>query len=188
MKKILAGFLILAVAVAGCGKKPAEEKPGMAQARKLLIEGTVFLKQSDPVKAVQSFAAAIKTAPDYFEGYYMLSETLIRLKQYPQAEAVLIAAIKQFPDNGLAYYLLALAHEGSGNTVPAIIAARKSLELFTAKGDKEAQQRAMTLLAALINQAKQASEASAVQNAETDARKAAESRGDAAMPAAGVQP
>jgi tetratricopeptide (TPR) repeat protein len=132
---------------------------------------------------VKSFASAIKVAPDNFEGYYLLSETLIRLKQFTQAEAVLIAAVKRFPDNGLAYYLLAIAHDGAGNTVPAVIAARKSLDLFSAKGDKEAQQRAMMLLAALVNQAKQMSEDSAVKNAATEAQKAVESRGESVEPA-----
>jgi tetratricopeptide (TPR) repeat protein len=181
MKKFIAMVLIAAVAVAGCAKKPVE-RTEITQARKLLVEGTMFLKQADAAKAVQSFAAAIKVAPDYFEGYYLLSETLIRLKQFPQAEAVLIATIKQFPDNGLGYYLLAIAHEGAGNTVPAIIAARKSLELFTAKNDKEAQQRATVLLAALINQAKQLSEEGAIKNAAVEAQKAVESRNETAVP------
>jgi tetratricopeptide (TPR) repeat protein len=163
--------MIVAIAFAGCAKKPAEA-PEVIQARNLLLEGTVFLKQSDVVKAIQSFAAAIKVAPDYFESYYLLSETLLRLKQYTQAEAILIAAVKKFPDNGVAYYLLAVAHQSAGNMIPAIVAARKSVDLFTIRGDKEGQQRAMILLAALVSEAKKLSAEQAAENAKTETLKA----------------
>ncbi len=181
MRQVLIVVMIAVIAVAGCAKKEVQ-RPEIVRARQLLSEGTGYLKQADAVKAIQSFASAIKVAPNYFESYYLLSETLIRLKQFPQAEAVLIATVKQFPDNGLAYYLLAIAHEGAGNTVPAVIAARKSLDIFAASGDKEGQQRAMVLLAALVNQAKKLTEDNAIKNAAADAQKATESRGEVAVP------
>ncbi len=176
MKKI-AVILMVAVVLAGCAKKPVEkpvEKSDVAQARQLLVEGTVFLKQNDVANAIQSFATAIKTAPDYFESYYLLSETLIRLKQFKQAEAVLLAAVNRFPDNGVAFFLLSVSQQSAGNTIPAIVSARKSVDLFTARGDKEGQQRAMILLAALVNEAKRLSSEQSVQNAQQEAQKAAE--------------
>src|SRR5512142_1757876 len=149
MKKWIAVVLIAGVAFAGCAKKEASS-PTVGQARQYLADGTAFLKQGDVASAIKSFATAIKTAPDYFEGYYMLGETLIRLKQYPQAISVMSAAVRQFPNNGVAYYLLALGHEGAQQPVAAIVAARRSVELFSAAGDKEGTQRAMILLASFV--------------------------------------
>jgi tetratricopeptide (TPR) repeat protein len=136
------------------------------------MEGTVFLKQGDLSRAIQSFATAIKVAPAYFESYYMLGETLIRLKQFPQAVSVMSAAIRQFPNNGVAYYLLALAHEGSQQPVAAIVAARRSVELFNAAGDKEGMQRAMILLATFVSAAKQEAEKQMTENSAKDAANA----------------
>jgi len=172
MKKIIIGMVILSVALVGCAKKPAQPTE-VVQARQLLIQGTVFLKQNDVAGAIKSFAAAIKAAPNYFESYYLLSETLIRLRQFTQAEAILIAAVRNFPDNAVAYYLLAIAHQGAGNPVPAIVAARKSVDISAMKGDTEGQQRAMILLATLVSDAKKRGEDQAMENAKAEAEKAA---------------
>lgn len=186
MRKIAAYFLISGVVLTsfmGCAKK---EVPASAtaqdQAKQQLIEGTVFLKQGDPVKAIEHFAAAIKVAPDYFESYFMLGETFIRLKQFPQAVSVMSAAARKFPNNGLAYYLLALAHEGSQQPIAAIVAARRSVELFNATGDKEGTQRAMILLSALVSVAKQEAETQMAQNAAKDAANAATKTVQEAVP------
>lgn len=175
MRKMIAVVMIAGLLLAGCAKKesPVISKD-QAAARKLLVEGTVYLKQGDIKSAVGNFAAAIKAAPEDFEGYYMLSETFVHLKQHPQAIAVLSTAVRQFPENGLAYYLLAVAHEGAEQIVPAIVAARRSVEIFNAKGDQDGVKRSAILLAALIQSAKQQSEDAAAANAAKDAAKALE--------------
>ena len=174
MRKMMAYVAIAGLLLAGCAKK---EAPAAAQnqtvARKMLIEGTVFLKQGDIKNAVGSFAGAIKAAPEDFEGYFMLSETFVHLKQYPQAISVLSTAVRQFPENGLAYFLLAVAYESAEQPVPAIVAARRSVEIFTAKGDQDGVKRSTILLAALVQSAKQQSEDAATANAAKDAAKAA---------------
>ena len=158
MKKWICVVLILGLAVTGCAKKK-EKVSTENKGRQFLVEGTVYLKQGDVVKAVESFASSIKVAPDFLEGYYMLGETFIRLKQFDQASAVMAEAVKRFPNKGLPYYLLAISEHEQGNTLAAIVAARRSVELFEAAKDEKAQQRAMILLAALVEQAKQAQEA-----------------------------
>lgn len=170
MGKKWLGLCLAVLVAAGCSKAPESVKDPNTEGRKFLIEGTVFLKQSEPVKALQSFASAVKVAPDLFEGYSLLGETLMRLQQFTQAEAVLLAAVKRFPDNGAAYYLLSIAQDGAGNTVPAILAARKSADLFAARGDKENTQRALVTLAALVAKGKQMNEEKSV----AEAAKAAE--------------
>jgi predicted Zn-dependent protease len=178
MKKILGVVLAVfvasgAVLFAGCGKQEAAKTAVDPQSRQLLVEGTVFLKQGEVVKAVQNFASAIKASPDYFEAYYMLAETFIHLKQFPQAQAVLTGAVGRFPENPVVYYLLAAAYEGSGNMMPAIIAARKSVDLFQAKQDEDGTKRAVILLGALVQAAKEQGEKDMVNNAAKDAVKAA---------------
>ncbi len=172
MKKMMAVVLVAGVLLAGCAKKETSAVSKTdAAARKMLVEGTVYLNQRDIKSAVASFAAAIKAAPDDFEGYYMLSETFVHLKQYPQAVAVLTTATRQFPENGLVYYLLAVAYEGGEQPLPAIMAARRSVELFSAKGDQDSIKRSAILLAALVQAAKQQSEDAATVNAAKDAEK-----------------
>jgi Tfp pilus assembly protein PilF len=176
MKKIMGVILVVLLASStvmftGCGKK--EKASVDPRSRQMLMEGMVYLKQGEVVKAVQNFAMAIKSSPDYFEAYYILGETFIHLKQFSQAQAVLTGAVNRFPENPMAYYLLAAAYEGSGNMMPAIVSARKSIDLFQAKQDEEGVRRATIMLGALVQAAKQQSEANMVNNAAEDAAKAA---------------
>lgn len=182
MKKLAVVFVIVAVACIGCAKKEQVSSVNQ-QARKALIEGAVFLKQGDPVKAVESFAEAIKIDPSEFDGYFMLGETFLRLKQFRQAHSVMSTAVQKFPDNGLAYYLLALTNDGLGQTVPAIVAARRSVDLFTAQNDKQGAQRSVALLGVLVSAAKKEAEEKMVANAAKDAEKAVQSRAVESQPA-----
>lgn len=166
MKKFLILMVVAVVAFTGCAKK--EKVPAVNQeAQKIIQAGVMFLKQNEPVKAVQSFAAAVKLAPDQVEGYYLLSETLVRFRQYTQARSVLLAAVQRFPDVGVLYYLLALTYDGEGNLPAAIVAAKKSLDLLNAAGDKEGVQRATLLLGGLISKAKDQQEAAAADTGES---------------------
>jgi tetratricopeptide (TPR) repeat protein len=181
MRKFIIWMVLCVVAVAGCAKK--ETRGGISPARKLLVEGTVYLKQGDVANAIQSFASSIKADPNSMESYYMLAETLIRLKQFPQALAILMPATERFPKDGLPYYMVAIAHEGSGNLMPAIVAARKSVDVFTASRDEEGFRRATVLLATLVAKAKEQNEAAMVENAAKDAGKAVEARAAEAVTA-----
>ncbi len=156
----------------GCSRNSEPNASVASEARQLLVDGTVFLKQGDVVKAVQSFASAIKTSPDYFEAYFMLGETFIHLKQFEQAQSVLSAAANRFPGNPDAHYLLAIAFEGDGKLMPAIVSVRKSIDLYQATKDEAGEKRATVLLGVLVQLAKQQSEAKMVDNAAQDAAKA----------------
>lgn len=168
MKKFMVVMLIAMLAMTGCGKKEANQAIP-AKAKQLLIEGNVYLKQGDVRQAVENFAAAIKVAPNNFEGYYLLSETLIRLKQYPQALSILGAASNQFPDNGVVFFLMSVAYQESDNLNLAIVSARKSLDLFIARRDEQGAKRATALLTALVEKAKEQSAEAMIKNAEEDA-------------------
>jgi Tfp pilus assembly protein PilF len=158
------GIMVMVVAagmLAGCGQKAPSATAANEQARQLLMQGVVMLKQGEVVNAVQNFATAIKTAPDYAEAYFMLAETFIRLKQFEQAKGVLNLAVAKFPDNPVTYYLFAMAYESAGELMPAIISARKSIDLYREKKDEGGEKRATILLGVLVQQAKTLSEAAA---------------------------
>lgn len=167
MNKIVVVIFVMIIAIAGCGKK----QPTMSPAKKLLIEGQVYLKQGDVQKALESFSSSIKADPKNMEGYYILSEVLIHLKQPQAALGLLQTASKEFPDQGAFYFLMGVAYDGMNQIMPAIVAVRKSLDLFMAQKDQEGAQRSSVLLTNLIEKAKALSAEAAIQNAQNDAQK-----------------
>ena len=178
MKKLMSIVVVLALAgsgmfiFSGCGQKevPESAQGGNAEAaHKLLLDGTVLLKQGEVMKAVESFATSIKLAPDSTEAYFMLAETFIHLKQFPQAQSLLGAATKRFPNDPVVFYLLAVSYEGTNDLMPAIVSARKSVDLFQAKNDEIGQRRATVLLGVLVQIAKKQSEDKMVANAAKEA-------------------
>lgn len=179
MKRSIAMMMVVAVALpaaflfSGCARTK-EEAPQAAltateASRRLMIEGTVFLKQGEVVKAVECFATAIKVAPDSPEAYFMLGETFVHLKQFGQAQSLLTAAAKRFPDNPAVYYLLAVSYQGSNDLMPAIVAARKSVDLYQAARNTDGQRRATVLLGVLVQIAKNQAEAKMVETAAQEA-------------------
>jgi len=63
-----------------------------------LLLGTNFAREGDLAQAADHFAAVVRYAPDYYEGYANLSVVLLRLGNYPAAESVLVQAVARFPD------------------------------------------------------------------------------------------
>ncbi len=82
---------------------------------------------------------------------------------------MLNAAVNRFPDNPVAFYMLSLAYEGSDNMMPAIVTARKSIDLFRARKDETGEKRATILLGVLIQKAKQQEQDKMVAGAAEDA-------------------
>jgi hypothetical protein len=64
------------------------------------------------------------------------------------------SAAGRFPDNPVVFYMLAMSYEGSGALMPAIVAARKSVDLFKVKNDVDGEKRATILLGVLVQKAK----------------------------------
>jgi tetratricopeptide (TPR) repeat protein len=130
---------VLAIAIMifhGCTDKTVVRAFPNSLSRQLLVEGRVFLKHGNVEKAVESFGRAINTAPDYFEPYVTLANTLTYLKQFDSAQAVLAMAGSRFPDNPFVYYTSATIYRQSGQLMPAIMAARKSFEICQRVNDK----------------------------------------------------
>ena len=151
--------LVVVLVVAGCNskeqalpKKIAPSNPAMPQqaAVKLMQQGVQFLNDKDIAKAVVSFEGAIQVDPADLQPYMILAEIFMRMKSYPEAIGILERAVTVFPDNGYVYYMLSLADEGNKTPLPAVLAARKSVELFKAQNNEDGYKQSMLLMEALI--------------------------------------
>jgi Tfp pilus assembly protein PilF len=156
-QSIIVLFVILSIV--GCNSRertPAKgsvssdtSTPQQASA-KLMQQGVDFINQKDIAKAVVSFEGAIQVDPSNPQPYLVLSEIFLRMQSYPQAIEILERAVKVFPDNGYVFYLLSLANQGNKNALPAVLAARKSAELFQAQNNQEGYKQSMILMESLI--------------------------------------
>lgn len=170
VQKILI-VLFICLSIVGCNsreKNPAKKKTAQNQAEltkqasaKLIQQGVEFLNQKDVAKAVVSLEGAIQVDPANLQPYMLLSEIFMRMKSYPEAIAVLERAIGVFPNNGYVFYMLSLANQGNQTPLPAVLAARRSVELFQAQNNEEGYQQSTLLMEALIKneQQKQTSQA-----------------------------
>lgn len=157
MKKWMV-LLVVILSVAGCNaREQAKEKnaaPDRAlvkeAAARLMQQGVGFLNQKDISKAVVSFQGAIQVDPTDLQPYMVLSEIFLSLKSYPEAISVLERAANTFPENGYVFYMLSLANDGNGAPLPAVLAARRSAELFKAQNNQEGFQQSALLMRALI--------------------------------------
>jgi tetratricopeptide (TPR) repeat protein len=155
MRNILVVGLI-ALCFVGCDSRDKAAKktndPVLVKqaAAKLMQQGVQFLNARDIPKAVVSFQGAIQVDPSDVQPYMVLAEIFLRLKSYPDAINVLERAANTFPNNGFVFYMLSIANQESGNPLPAVLAARRSAELFKAQNNQEGYQRSMGMMEALI--------------------------------------
>ena len=112
-------------------------------------KGMEYLQKSEPIAAVKNFDEAIKRNPKDFRLYLVLSETYMRLHEYPRAADTLEAATLVAPDQGEISYLLAINYGLMGKRELAKKNAEKSIELFRQKKDEDNFLRAIALLQGL---------------------------------------
>ena len=130
--------------------------PGTAQKPRLIQQGVDYLQDANPVAAVHSFDEYIKQHPNDAQGYLILGQTYMRLNDYPRAIDTFTAATRIAPEQGEAYYLLAMNYGLSGNFEKAIESAQRSVELFRAQKDEQNFLRSLALMQGLTNARTQA--------------------------------
>ena len=176
VRKWLIVFVVI-LTVAGCNsreqapkKKSPEDTSNIPQeaAAKLMQQGVEFLNQKDIAKAVVSFEGAIQVDPSNLQPYMVLAEIFMRVKSYPEAISILERAVTVFPDNGYVFYMLSLANEGNKTPLPAVLAARRSVELFKAQNNEDGYKQSLLLMEALIKTEQQKQ---GPQNLQADAQK-----------------
>jgi tetratricopeptide (TPR) repeat protein len=155
--------MMVALLMVGCDSKKEAKQQGGAQdpmlvqqaSARLMQQGVQFLNARDIPKAVVSFQGAIQVNPQDLQPYMVLAEVFLRLKSYPDAINILERAANVFPDNGFVFYMLSIANQEANNPLPAVLAARRSAEIFKTQNNEEGYQRSMVLMEALIKNQQQ---------------------------------
>ncbi len=161
MKK---GLLILAVIAifAGCGEAKKTDgakvvsgegkmsaSSASAAANPLIAAGLASLQKGDIKAAIKSFDDAIRENPKDVQGYIILGQTYMHLKDYNRAVDTFLVATRVDPENGQAHYLLATNLGLAGNYTLARAQAEKSVEIFRKNQDGNNFKRAVALLQGL---------------------------------------
>lgn len=163
----LLGVVVLgALLITGCQPKESSNdtsaKADVATqrkeaARQLIAQSITMLSQKDFAGAVKSLDAAIKFDPTNQEAYFILGQLLLKSGENERAAQFLDAAVKNFPENATLYNMLGIANQLNGKKLPAVLAIRRSYELFKAAGDQESAEQAAIMLQQIITEAEEES-------------------------------
>jgi len=152
MKKILV-ILMSLVALAGC-QNQANQQPNPDQRKdighKLILKSLNDLQNKDLKTTFIDLETSIKVNPTEPEAYLLLGQILLKVQEFDHAAEFLEAAGKTFPDNGTIFYMLSIADKMSGKKLPAVLAARHSVELFQIQQDRDNMLKSAALLHDLV--------------------------------------
>ncbi len=155
MKKII-GCVLAGLMLAGCQPKEASHEqqasgtPTVEQrkevARKLTEQAMLLISKQDFKGALTALDTAIKFDPTDQDPYMILGQILLKAGEYARAVEFLDNASKAFPQNGMIFYMLSVANKMENKKLPAVLAARRSYELFKSSKDEENAKNAAALL------------------------------------------
>ena len=160
MLNLLSIVLLAMIAISGCQPKEAAQEGTSTSdvatqrkeaARQLIAQSITMLGQKDYANAVKSLDAAIKFDPTNQEAYFILGQLLLKSGENERAAEFLDNTVKNFPENATFFYMLGIANQLSGKKLPAVLAIRRSFELFKAAGDQDNAQKSAILLQQIIN-------------------------------------
>jgi len=156
MKKTLLVLMAL-VALAGCQKQESQQQPNVDQRKeighKLILKSFSDLQNKDLKSTFIDLETSIKINPTEPDAYLLLGQILLKVQEYDHAAEFLEVAGKNFPDNGTVFYMLSIADKMSGKKLPAVMAARRSIEIFQAQQDRDNMLKSAALLHELIETA-----------------------------------
>ena len=140
----------------GCGKHEKKESSSVSpdrreMAHKLILKSLKDLENKDLKSSVTSLEASIQVNPSDPEAYLLLSQILLNVGEYDKAATFLDQTSKRFSDNGTVFYMYSIASKMAGRKLPAVLAARRSTEIFHDAKDKENMLKSAMLLQDLIN-------------------------------------
>jgi outer membrane protein assembly factor BamD (BamD/ComL family) len=154
MKKALL-ILITIFALAGCQKQETQQEPNMDQRKdighKLILKSLSDLQNKDLKSTIVDLETSIKINPSEPEAYLLLGQILLKIQEYDHAVDFLDVAAKTFPDDGTVFYMLSIANKMAGKKLPAVLAARHSVEVFQAQQDRDNMLKSAALLHELID-------------------------------------
>ena len=156
MKKNLF-VLITLIALAGCQNQSAQQQqqPDVDQRKdighKLIMKSLTDLQNKDLKSTIIDLETSIKINPTEPEAFLLLGQILLKVQEYDHATDFLDGAAKAFPDNGTIFYMLSIANKMSGKKLPAVLAARHSVEIFQAQQDRDNMLKSAALLHELVD-------------------------------------
>jgi predicted Zn-dependent protease len=148
--------ICLTIILAGCQQAPQSTPVNTERqdaAKKLFAQSILLLQQKDLKGAVTSLEASIKIDPTDPNPYLVLGQILLKAGEFDHAAEFLEQTAKTFPNNGAVFYMLSIANRMDGKKLPAVLAARRSYEIFNAEGDASNAQTSAILLEELIKEA-----------------------------------
>src|SRR5271154_5929795 len=155
MKKNL--FVLMALlALAGCqAQETQQQQPNVDQrkeiGRKLIMKSLNDLQNKDLKSTIMDLETSIKINPSEPTAYLLLGQILLKIQAYDHAADFLNMAAKTFPDDGTVFYMLGIANKMAGKKLPAVLAARHSVEIFQAQQDRDNMLKSAALLHELID-------------------------------------
>jgi len=154
MKKTMF-ILMTLVALAGCQKPETQQAPTMDQRKdighKLILKSLNDLQNKDLKSTIIDLQTSIQVNPSEPEAYLLLGQILLKVQEFGHAADILDLAAKTFPDNGTVFYMLSIANKLAGKKLPAVLAARHSVEVFQAQQDRDNMLKSAALLHELID-------------------------------------
>jgi tetratricopeptide (TPR) repeat protein len=154
MRKAL--FILIAFfALAGCQKQESQQGPTIDQRKdighKLILKSLNDLQNKDLKSTIVDLETSIKINPSEPEAYLLLGQILLKVQEYDHAVDFLDMTAKIFPDDGTVFYMLSVANKMAGRKLPAVLAARHSVEAFQAQQDRDNMLKSAALLHELID-------------------------------------
>jgi len=150
-------FVLMAlIALAGCQKQESQQQqPDMDQrkdiGRKLIMKSLTDLQNKDLKSTIVDLETSIKVNPSEPEAYLLMAQILLKINEFDHAADFLDQTAKVFPDNGTVFYMLSIANKMDGKKLPAVLAARHSVEVFQAQQDRDNMLKSAALLHELID-------------------------------------
>ena len=141
-------ILLAVVLMIGCGRADRADRKfrGVTEKRDYVSEAMEHLKNSDVVEAIKSFDLAIRQEPNNVDNYLILGQVYMKLEQADRAADTFLAATRVAPDNGEAYYFLALSEAVNGKKDEAVAAAKRSAEIFMQAKNDEMFKKSLSLV------------------------------------------
>lgn len=147
-------ILIALLSLVGCQKQEAQQAQ-MDQRKdvghKLILKSMSDLQNKDLKSAIIDLQTSMKVNPSEPEAYLLLGQILLQVQEYDHAADFLDQAAKVFPNNGTMFYMLSIANRMIGKKLPAVLAARHSVEVFQAQQDRDNMLKSAALLHQLID-------------------------------------
>ncbi|MBF0512134.1 MAG: tetratricopeptide repeat protein [Candidatus Omnitrophica bacterium] len=154
MKKTMAVLMTLLV-LAGCQSRDTQPPQDMDQrkdmAHKLIMKALNDLQNKDLKTTIVDLETSIKVNPNEPEAFLLLGQILLKVQAYDQAASFLDMAAKHFPDNGTIFYMLSISNKMTGKKLPAVLSARRSVEIFQGQQDRDNMLKSVALLHELVD-------------------------------------